>query len=203
MKKTPLFILSLALSAGLLAGGDAKAVKADAASAARALKAAEGALLVVAGDSTLHKWKANATELKIEAELSKPGAVLAAVQAQGLNKLELVAQAGGLKSEEGKSMDKNMHKAMNVKEHPEIRFSLQSYELKDGVVAAAGQLSIHGQTRDVVLPGSVTAKAGGVNVKGSYGLKMSDYGIKPPVMMMGTIRVADALTISYDFDLLP
>jgi polyisoprenoid-binding protein YceI len=90
-----------------------------------------------------------------------------------------------------------------VKQHPEIRFSLTGYELKDGAVAAAGQLSIHGQTRDVVLPGSVTAKANGVNVKGSYGLKMSDYGIKPPVMMLGTIRVADALTISYDFDLLP
>jgi polyisoprenoid-binding protein YceI len=200
MKKNLFSVLSLS---ALLAAGLQAAPAAAAKAEPRALKAADGASLVVAGDSTLHKWKANATELKIEAELSKPGEVLAAIQAQGLSKLELVAQSAALKSEEGKSMDKNMHKAMNVKEHAEIRFSLTGYELKDGVVAAAGQLSIHGQTRDVVLPGSVTAKAGGVNVKGSYDLKMSDYGIKPPVMMMGTIRVADALTISYDFDLLP
>ena len=30
---------------------------------------------------------------------------------------------------------------------------------------------------------------------------MSDYGIKPPVMMLGTVRVKDKVSIAYDYQL--
>lgn len=210
MKKFSAFALSMILAAGLAQAAVAapkkpakKAAKPAAAVVAVSLKAAPGAVLTVNGDSTMHKWKADAMALSITAELVKPGDVLAVIQAQGLSKLLLVAEAASLKSNEGKSMDKNMHKAMDAKDFPEIRFALASYELKGDQVAAKGSLSIHGQSRDVVLPGTVTAKAGGANVKGSYSFKMSEFGIKPPVMMMGTIKVADDLRIDYDFTLVP
>ena len=218
MQKRSLFAMTLLLSAALAqaavtapakpaakkAAKPAAAAKAPAkAAVAIPLKAAAGTQLTVNGDSTMHKWKADAQDVVITAEQVKAGDLLAAVQGQGLAKLQLVAKAGSLKSNEGKSMDKNMHKAMEAEKFPEISFALAGYELKGDEVAAKGTLTIHGTAKEVVLPGKVSAKDGGVNVKGSYDLKMSDYGIKPPVMMMGTIKVADALTIAYDFTLVP
>lgn len=167
-----------------------------------ALKAADGAKLVVNGDSTLHKWHADALELSVTAALAKDGELLPALKAGELVQLELLAKAGSLKSNEGKSMDKNMHKALEAGAYPDISFSLASYEVKGDEVSAKGTLSIHGTPKEVLLSGVLTAKEGGaVNVKGSYDLLMSDYGVKPPVMMLGTVKVKDALTITYDFDL--
>lgn len=192
----------IAAALGALVATALGAAPTQPAAEARVLKAAQGARLVVNGDSTLHKWQADATELSIQGGLDKPGEPLAAIQAQGLRSLELVAQVKGLKSKD-KGLDRNMHKAMDADRHPEIRFSLSGYTLKGDQVEAKGTLSIHGQSREVALPGTVTAKDGGVRVRGSYGLKMTDYGIKPPAMMMGTIRTADEVTISYDFTLQP
>jgi polyisoprenoid-binding protein YceI len=100
-------------------------------------------------------------------------------------------------------MDKNMHKALEAAQFAEIRFKLDAYELQGATVTAKGSLTIHGVSKPVALPGTLSAKDGGLAVKGRYDLKMSDYGVKPPVMMMGTVRVADSVGIDYDFVLLP
>jgi polyisoprenoid-binding protein YceI len=209
------FLISAAILAiaGALAAAPAKAPKAKAPkpakpaaaapAAVRALHLAPGASLKILGDSTLHKWEARATSLTITGELSKAGEPLAAATDQGLSKLALATLVTGLKSGEGSSMDKNMHKALEAEQFAEITFNLKGYELKGGAVTAKGDLSIHGVSKAVELPGTVSAKDGGLAVKGSYPLKMSDYGVKPPVMMMGTVRVKDEVTIDYDFVLVP
>jgi polyisoprenoid-binding protein YceI len=205
---TTLLIPALALAAPAAKTAKArKAAKAPVAAAApagpRVLHAAPGASLQILGDSTLHGWKASASSLTITGSLNKPGEPLAAAQAQGLSSLELACGVTGLHSGEGSGMDKNMVKTLEASQFPEIRFKLSSYELKDGAVTAKGDLSIHGVSKTVELPGTVSAKDGGLAVKGHYGLKMSDYGVKPPVMMMGTVRVKDDVDIAYDFVLIP
>lgn len=163
---------------------------------------ADGAKLAVLGDSTMHKWHADALEVSVSGEIGKDGALLDVIKAGGLSKLKLVAKAGSLKSTESKSMDKNMHEDIGAAEFPDISFDMASYEVKGDAVSAKGTLSIHGVSKDVVLEGVLSAKDdGSVNVKGSYDMKMTDYGVKPRVMAFGTIRVKDALTIAYDFDL--
>lgn len=199
--------------AGALAAAPAKAPKAKAPKASkpaaaapaavRALHLAPGASLKILGDSTLHKWEAQATSLTITGELNKAGEPLAAATDQGLDKLSLAALVDGLKSGEGSGMDKNMHKALESDKFAVISFTLKSYELKAGAVTAKGDLSIHGVSKAVELPGTVSAKDGGLAVKGQVTLTMSDYGVKPPVMMMGTVRVKDQVTIAYDFVLVP
>jgi polyisoprenoid-binding protein YceI len=208
-----LFSAALIVLAGALAAAPAKTPKAKAAkapkpaatapAAVRALHLAPGASLKILGDSTLHKWEARATSLTITGELNKAGEPLAAATDQGLSKLALAALVTGLKSGEGSSMDKNMHKALEAEQFTEITFTLKSYELKAGAVTAKGDLSIHGVSKAVELPGTVSAKDGGLAVKGQYPLTMSDYGVKPPVMMMGTVRVKDQVNIDYDFVLVP
>lgn len=194
-----LFAISSFASPGLAAAKPT----AKAAPVTVTLTADAGAKLTVTGTSTLHGWHADAMDLTITAELNKGGDVLAAIQAQGLSKLSLVAGAGTLHSPEGKSMDHNIAKALEADQFPDIRFSLSSYELQGTSVTAKGTLSIHGQSKDVTLPGSLTVKDGTVAVKGSIAFKMTDYGVKPPSAMLGAIRAGDAITIDYDFTLVP
>lgn len=155
----------------------------------------------ILGDSTLHKWEADATVLTVSAQCA-PGDLLAQIKAGRLTQLTLAIGVDGLQSTESKSMDNNMHKAMDSDQDPQITFSLKHYSLAGDTVTAQGSLSIHGVAKDVTLIGTLaTAKDGAVTVKGRYDLLMSGYGVKPPVMMLGTIRVKDPVTIAYQFDL--
>lgn len=184
----------------------AKAAKpaAQAATAPVALKASEASVVKVLGDSTLHKWDAKASVLSITGELApKAGSLLEQVKAGALSKLALVIAVEGLKSNEGKSMDKNMHKALESDKFKEISFNMTGYSVAGDVVTAKGSLSIHGVAKDVELKGTLSAKGDAINVKGSFDSMMNDWGVKPPVMMMGTVRVADKISIEYDFDLAP
>jgi hypothetical protein len=49
-----------------------------------------------------------------------------------------------------------------------------------------------------VLRGTGVAENGTVTLKGTKLLKMTDYGVKPPSLMFGTMKVADAVTVSFD-----
>lgn len=164
--------------------------------------------LAVHGDSTLHAWRSDAKAVTLTAELSttqapKASELLALLKAGALSRLELKVLVEGLRSPEGAGMDKNTWRALESKLYPEITFSLDRYTVKDEGVEAKGKLSIHGVTKDVVLTGVLGVENEGVHVKGKYGLKMSDYGVKPPVIMLGAIKVKDEISIAYDFTLAP
>jgi polyisoprenoid-binding protein YceI len=201
-----LMVLSLLLAGSAPASGAvaAKAAKTKAVKAKAVVKAAPAAVPVVLqqaaasslkilGDSTLHKWEAVAQSLTISA-----------VKEGDLYKsLNLAVGVKGLKSNENASMDKNMYKALEASKFEEIHFAMASYEIKGEDVTAKGALTIHGTVKDVELKGKISQAGGNLAVKGSHDLLMSDYGIKPPVMMLGTVRVADKVTIAYDFTLEP
>lgn len=160
--------------------------------------------LTVNGDSTLHGWHSDAKVVSITAESSQAGDLMAAIKAGKLSKLELSAEVTSLHSPEGKGMDKNTWKTLEADKFPDITFSMASYTVKGDTVTAKGILNIHGIGLEASLDGALSMKDGGaVNVKGSYPMKMTQFGIKPPVMMLGTIKVKDELTIAYDFDLVP
>jgi polyisoprenoid-binding protein YceI len=170
-----------------------------------ALASAPASSLKILGDSTLHTWTVNAKSLSVTASLkaSKDEALLEGVAKGGMASLSVTVGVEGLKSTESSGMDKNMDKALESDKFPEISFVMKSYSLKDGQAALLGSLSIHGVAKDVSLTGQVSAKAPGMEVKGSYDLLMSDYGVKPPVMMLGTVRVKDKVSIVYDLELDP
>jgi YceI-like domain len=164
----------------------------------------DDASLEVRGDSTLHKWTLKAATVDLKAALDPASAPLRdRLSKGGLKGLTLSLPVKGLKSDEGRGMDKNTLAALDSDKFPAISFVMGPYALKGPAVLAHGTLSIHGVSKDVALPGTITAQAQALELKGSYDLLMSDYGIKPPVMMLGTVRVADKVTIVYDFVMRP
>lgn len=154
----------------------------------------------IEGSSTMHGWQASAASVTVTA-LVQPGGtgLLDELKQGGLQKLDLVLAVDSLKSTESSSMDKNLHHDLESDKFPAIHFSLDSYRLEGLTVTAQGVLGIHGQSKPVTLVGLLAAQDGGLVVSGVYPLVMSDYGVKPPVVMF--MKAANKVKIVFGFKL--
>jgi polyisoprenoid-binding protein YceI len=179
---------------------------AEPAPSAASFSLAPGSRLSLEGQSTLHAYSSTATKVEVTAELDGSFAAgsadaRAAVAGGALKSLRVAVPVAALKSGES-SLDKNMQKALKQDTAPVIRFTLVDYkaeEAKDGslLVKAHGRLSIAGVEKDTVVEATCRFGPGGLEVTGAKDLLMSDYGIKPPVMMLGTIKTADKVVVRF------
>jgi polyisoprenoid-binding protein YceI len=102
-------------------------------------------------------------------------------------------------------MDKNTYKALNTSKNPNITFALISanvtpsgtntYEFK-----GTGKLTIAGTTKSTEISGTLKYNPADKSFlcTGTKKFKMTDYGVKPPTVMMGTIKTGDDVAISYN-----
>jgi polyisoprenoid-binding protein YceI len=169
----------------------------------------EGSLRVE-GDSSLHKWSSTATVVEMSFTLAEgaPQVLSEAIKASKVASLEVKISVAGLKSGES-GLDKNMLKAMNAEKYPDVVYRLGHYEMgppaADGAMTAktTGELTISGKTKPVTMDVKFLPQTSAVEAIGSYRLKMSDYGIKPPTLMLGSIKTRDPVTIRFDLLLKP
>jgi polyisoprenoid-binding protein YceI len=161
------------------------------------LKAQNGSMQV-AGTSSLHDWIEKSDNGSGEATFSFNDDKLA-----DLASLSFSVPARSLKSEH-KTMDNNTYKALKADKSPNITFvagtgSVTPIDANTYSIKAFGRLTIAGNTREteVVATGKLNADKS-ISVSGSKKFKMSEYGIKPPTAMFGTIKTGDDLTISYN-----
>ena len=101
------------------------------------------------------------------------------------------------------TMNEHMLKALKAKDHPTIEFQLSSYttsKTADGVQGdLTGVLSLGGVKKTITLQGTATdAGDGQFRVVGSHQLRMSEYGLKAPSLMLGTMKVDDRVKVSFD-----
>ena len=160
----------------------------------------------VEGTSSVRSYSCEAAEVK--------GTVDAVGEAFDVAKLdgavrgaEVVVDVAGLDCGNG-TMNGHMRKALKVTEHGAITFRLTDYTVTgEGVNAQVrmnGTLQIAGQEQPVVVEGVASAAAdGAVRVKGSHTIKMTDYGVKPPSLMLGTMKVHDPVKLNFDVVLKP
>lgn len=109
-----------------------------------------------------------------------------------------------LKSEH-KTMDNNTYKALKANKHPEIAYTLSSATVTPVnattyTIKTRGKLTIAGTTRETDVEGTAKLNAdNSITVTGSKKLRMTDYGVTPPKVMM--IKTGNDLTISYNLRL--
>ena len=171
--------------------------------AALRLSLQPGSNLWLSGSSTLHPYASTSTLTQIVAVLTSGNGVFTDIARRApFQKFEVDIPVNGLKSGES-GLDKNMYKALKMKEAPQIQFVLAHYEaspaMTDGSLPfkASGQLSIAGTQKDVVLIGTAQPSPETLAMDGQYELRMSDYGIKPPTLLLGAIKVADPVVIHF------
>ena len=100
-------------------------------------------------------------------------------------------------------MKEHLLEAMRATEFPEITFQLQSYEASNQGAVASGSLTILDATRAVSLPVSLTPSGSGVQIEGELGLDMTTYGVEPPVVMLGLLRVRPQIRIEFSGTVMP
>jgi len=197
---------------GKLAQGAAMAVLLTASGAAAAetvrLTPQPSSKLWLTGDSTLHPYASTATamDLVLEASSEKPNAQISKlILDRKVSKLELTIPVKGLKSGE-KGLDKNMYAALKADKNPDILFRMSGYEASVSTASAQGgiavrvkgTLTITGTSRDVELEALAKETPEGIHLAGGKALNMSDFGVKPPKLFFGALKVKDAVVIHYD-----
>ena len=101
------------------------------------------------------------------------------------------------------TMNDHMRDALKADKNPTIAWKLSSYRVDGTAVVISGTLTIAGRENPVELRGSGVADKGTITFKGTKALRMTDFGVKPPSLMFGTMKVADPITVSFDLVLNP
>ena len=161
--------------------------------------------LWIDGGSTLRDWSCRATQLDatIDGDATAPAEVLAGRKA--VRAVQLTIPTARLDCD-NRTMNGHMLKALHADDHPTIVFSLASYDVvraSDVTGTLQGSLTINGQARPVTLPVTFAPVDGALRVTGSYPLTMTDWGVEPPKLMLGTLKVKPLVTVNFDFVLQP
>jgi len=147
----------------------------------------------VAGTSSIHDWEMVSQGATGTARIETAGSSIKAIPSL---KLELSAKT--LKS--GKSsMDDNAYKALNADRHPNIQFELTGVEsIKGQEILAKGRLTISGTTKVVILKANYSVSGNAVTFSGSHPISFSEFDLKPPTAVFGTIKTGDQLNIQFE-----
>lgn len=161
---------------------------------------ATGSRLWFDGTSTLRSWTCTADKIesKIDAETGVADAVLDGRKVAGTLEVEFPVEK--LECKNG-TMNEHMRKALVATKYPEIKFDLSGYDLTKGTPPGAtvqGSLTMNGQSHPIAVPVQFVRADGALRVTGKVPLKMTEWGIKPPTLMMGTIKVGEVVTVQFD-----
>lgn len=104
------------------------------------------------------------------------------------------------------TMNDHMRKALKASDHPQIRYRLSRYAIaqaESGMeVDAEGELTIAGTARPVQMAVTIARDASGsIRVRGEQEVRMTDFGVAPPSLMLGTLKVGETVMVKFDVPL--
>ena len=108
-----------------------------------------------------------------------------------------------------KKMDENMYATLKADQNQLIRYTLSGYDILNGSATAFaaktnGTLTILGTDKTVAMKVDATRLAEGkATAEGEETLLMSDFGIKPPSFMFGTMKVGNEVKVKFNLTVGP
>jgi polyisoprenoid-binding protein YceI len=154
----------------------------------------QSALINVHGTSNVHDWDMKPTKVTGE---------LGVNSSKQISAIAIKIEVKSLKSGNG-IMDGKTYDAFDYKKNPYITFLLTDASQaklteNDTEITLTGNLTFYGQTRKISIKSICKiTKSGDYQLKGSVPLKMTDFKMKPPTAMMGTMKTGDAVTVKFD-----
>ncbi|HTJ49635.1 MAG TPA: YceI family protein [Cyclobacteriaceae bacterium] len=150
------------------------------------------------GTSSLHDWESDITKIQCKGSFQSQNNRL-----KTLDNVEVKIMVEGIKSKEGKIMDHKTYEAFISDKNPFIIYSFASAKvvidgLKNVTIEALGNLTMAG----VTIPTTLIAKGkelpnGDLQLTVIKKLKMSEFNMKPPTAVLGTIKVGDEVTVNF------
>jgi len=159
--------------------------------------------LWIEGGSNLHDWSCKASSIEAAIEVDESFVKTTTVASTSLKKVQVKVPVRNLKCGNGK-MDSNLYKALKADDAPEISYILATFDVVPGAekdsftVKAVGALTVAGTEKTVNM--DVTAARlpdGGVRAEGALALLMTDFGVKPPTALLGTLRTDNKITVKF------
>jgi len=96
------------------------------------------------------------------------------------------------------TMNEHMRKALKADANPSITFTLDSYALNGSAATLQGTLEMSGQKKPVEIPATISEEGNLIHVKASKPINMKEWGVKPPSLMLGTMKVKENVTVGFD-----
>jgi polyisoprenoid-binding protein YceI len=126
------------------------------------------------------------------------------VRSEGGPRVEIAFGARSLRVEDAELSDSDRQKVQATMEgpevldaarHPDVVFRSTSVENSGaGRWQVLGELTLHGETRPVRAEVSLSDR----RYRGSVAIRLTDFGIRPPVVAGGTVRVRDEVRIVFE-----
>lgn len=155
--------------------------------------AIKSSVVTINGETNVnHDYKINATQVngKMTVADNRPKTLTVEIPVRSLISGE-------------KLMDKKTHEAFNEPKNPTIVFNmteLNSIQVNGDNIAVTvtGNLTLSGVTNKVTLKSDGKISNPGVyTFEGVLPVKMSDYGMKAPTAMLGTMKTKDQVMVNY------
>jgi polyisoprenoid-binding protein YceI len=94
-------------------------------------------------------------------------------------------------------MTEHLMETMKPQQFPEIVYRLEKYEVGTRQTQTTGTLTIMGKTQPISLPIALTSTPQGVQIQGRTSLDMTTFGVEPPVVMLGLLKVGPQIRIEF------
>lgn len=157
----------------------------------------------IAGTSTVRNFECKVPSFQAVVEAALPGA------ARRLSASEKVVTTAAVTVQAAQldcgndTMNKHMRNALKATEYPSIAFQVDSYELATDSartrVVMRGTLALGGVTQAITVNAQATVDSGEVlRVRGTYDVRMGQFGLKPPTLFFGSLKVGDRVTVGFD-----
>ena len=164
-----------------------------------------GSELSFEGTSTLHAFHCKTT--KLQAMVQVDGAYSEARLSdlrRPLKTLEVVIPVKSLTCG-SKGLENNMRKTLKADLYPDIRYELSTYQIPSTsltdngfTLQTIGKVTVAGKQNTIEMP--IKAERlpdGNARATATQSLQMTDFGIKPPVFMLGTLKTGNKITVSF------
>ncbi len=149
----------------------------------------EESTLTIDGTSTVHDWTVTANSME--------GTLQA--KADAVNAVDFSVAVVDIVSDRAAAMDKKMHDALKMEEHPKVLFTAQGVDVSmEGKQDLKGTLNIAGVENEVTLPVTISETDGKLIITGEQKVVLKEYDIEPPTAMFGSIVVGDEVTVKFD-----
>jgi polyisoprenoid-binding protein YceI len=149
----------------------------------------------VLGTSTLHDWEMKSASRTGTANLTVTDSKLV-----DINSIDITLPTETIKSEK-KSMDKVAYETLKTDKFKNIKYVLKSADkVNETTWNLTGTYTIAGVSKVLKTQVRATVANGVVNMQGSNKITFTEFGMKSPTALLGTIRTGEDLIIKFNLN---
>ncbi len=174
------------------------------------LRLEPGSQLEITGTSSMHDFACKTDRMAVYIDVDPNYTRDLTKVSRPITSVQVTIPVRNLKCGNGK-MDENMYQTLNAKDNPVIKYTLSGYDIlastasPNGFAAnTKGSLSVAGKVREVDMKVKASRlEAGRATAEGEQTVLMTDFGIKPPSFMLGTLKVGNEIKVKFNIKVGP